>query len=125
MKPELSMSWKKIKESPWLETAALVIISIFVYLIHVGKFSYYRDDWYYMYDGLVGGGGIFVEMFRHLRPARGPVYEFLFGLFGTNPTPYHILLYFIRLSGGWQRYGFSTSYGPNSGVPFFSWHYFF
>ena len=94
------MSWKKIKESHWLETAALVIISIFVYLIHVGKFSYYRDDWYYMYDGLVGGGGIFVEMFRHLRPARGPIYEFLFGLFGTNPTPYHILLYFIRLSGG-------------------------
>jgi len=94
------MSWKKIKESHWLETAALVIISIFVYLIHVGKFSYYRDDWYYMYDGLVGGGGIFVEMFRHLRPARGPLYEFLFGLFGTNPTPYHILLYLIRLSGG-------------------------
>ena len=100
MKPELSMSWKKIKESRWLETAALVIISMFVYLIHVGKFSYYRDDWYYMYDGLVGGGGIFVEMFRHLRPARGPLYEFLLGLFGTNPTPYHILLYFIRLSGG-------------------------
>jgi hypothetical protein len=100
MKPELSISWKKVKESLWLETTALVIISIFVYLIHVGKFSYYRDDWYYMYDGLVGGGGIFVEMFRHLRPARGPLYEFLFGLFGTNPTPYHILLYFIRLIGG-------------------------
>ncbi|MEO5888588.1 MAG: hypothetical protein ABIQ77_13090, partial [Anaerolineales bacterium] len=94
------MSWKKIKESRWLETAALVLISIFVYLIHADKFSYYGDDWYYMYDGLVGGGGIFVEMFRRLRPARGPLYEFLFGLFGTNPTPYHILLYLIRLSGG-------------------------
>jgi hypothetical protein len=100
MKPESSMSWKKIKESLWLETVALMIISIFVYLIHVGRFSYHGDDWYYMYDGLVGGGGIFVEMFRHLRPARGPLYEFLFGLFGTNPTPYHILLYLIRLSGG-------------------------
>ena len=84
----------------WLEAAALVIISIFVYLIHVDRFSYYGDDWYYMYDGLVGGGGIFVEMFRHLRPARGPLYEFLFGLFGTDPLPYHILLYLIRLSGG-------------------------
>ena len=100
MKPESFMPWKKIKGSLWLGTAALVIISIFVYLIHVGSFSYYGDDWYYMYDGLVGGGGIFVEMFRHLRPARGPLYEFLFGLFGTNPTPYHILLYLIRLSGG-------------------------
>ncbi|MDQ3003859.1 MAG: hypothetical protein M3R47_00525, partial [Chloroflexota bacterium] len=100
MKPESSMLWKRIRENLWLETAALVIISIFVYLIHLGRFSYYGDDWYYMYDGLVGGGGIFVEMFRHLRPARGPLYELLFGLFGTNPTPYHILLYLIRLSGG-------------------------
>jgi len=100
MERVLSLRPKNIKESPWLEIAGLVIISVFVYLVHVSGFSYYRDDWYYMYDGLVGGQGIFVEMFRHLRPARGPLFEFLFGLFGTNPIPYHILLYCSRLAGG-------------------------
>ena len=91
---------KFIKNIPWPEITALVFISIFVYLVHVSRFSYYRDDWYYMYDRLVAGQGIFVEMFRNLRPARGPLYEILFGLFGTNPIPYHILLYCSRLTGG-------------------------
>jgi hypothetical protein len=68
----------------------------------LGKFSYYRDDWYYMYDGLVGGGGIFVEMFRHLRPARGPLYEFLFGLFGHQPNSlsYFALFYSFERRAG-------------------------
>ena len=100
MKQVSSLRSKNIKERPWPEITALVIISIFVYLVHVSRFSYYRDDWYYMYDGLVGGKGIFVEMFRHLRPARGPLFEFLFGVFGTNPIPYHFLLYCSRLTGG-------------------------
>lgn len=91
---------EKHQASPWPEIVGLVVISAFVYLVHVSRFSYYRDDWYYMYDGLVGGGDIFVEMFRNLRPARGPLFEYLFGLFGTNPTPYHILLYSWRLLGG-------------------------
>ena len=94
------MPWKKLKESIWLEMAALTAISVFVYLVHIRGFSYYRDDWYYMYDGMVGGGKVFVEMFRHLRPARGPLFEGLFGLFGTNPLPYHVLLYLWRLIGG-------------------------
>ena len=89
----------KIRENPAWQAMALVTISIFVYLLHGISFSYYRDDWYYMYDGLVGGGHVFVEMFRHLRPARGPLFEFLFNLFGTNPIPYHILLYLSRLAG--------------------------
>ncbi len=64
------MFWKKFRASIWLEIAALTIISALVYLIPIKGLSYYRDDWYYMYDGLVGGSKIFVEMFRHLRPAR-------------------------------------------------------
>ena len=99
MKQGFFISWEKFKNSYLFEIAILVTSSIFVYLIHISKFSYYRDDWYYMYDGLVSGGQIFVEMFRHLRPARGPLFEFLFGLFGTNPIPYHILLYLLRLAG--------------------------
>ncbi len=94
------MFWKKFKESPWLEVTALAVISVFVYAVHIGGFSYYRDDWYYMYDGLVGGGKIFVDMFNHLRPARGPLFNLLFGLIGSNPTPYHVLLYLWRLIGG-------------------------
>src|SRR5688500_1232216 len=94
------MSWKKFRESIWLEMAALAVISALVYLIHIRELSYYRDDWYYMYDGLVGGGKIFVEMFRYLRPARGFLFELLFNTFGTDPQPYLILLYLWRLIGG-------------------------
>jgi hypothetical protein len=94
------MSWKKFRESIWLEMAALAVISALVYLVHIRELSYYRDDWYYMYDGLVGGGKIFVEMFRYLRPARGFLFELLFNTFGTDPQPYLILLYLWRLIGG-------------------------
>ncbi len=94
------MFWKKFRASIWLEIAALTILSALVYLIPIKGLSYYRDDWYYMYDGLVGGGKIFVEMFRHLRPARGPLFELLFSLFSNNPQPYLILLYVWRLLGG-------------------------
>ncbi|HET9905743.1 MAG TPA: hypothetical protein VFQ23_03860 [Anaerolineales bacterium] len=97
---QISARSKVLKNTAWTEIIALVVISVFVYLIHISSFSYYRDDWYYMYDGLVGGSRIFVEMFRNLRPARGPLFEFLFGLFGTNPFPYHLLLYASRVVGG-------------------------
>ncbi len=94
------MAFKKFKQSIWLEVVALVAISVFTYLIHISRLSYYRDDWYYMFDGLVGGHGVFTEMFRHLRPARGPLFDFLFSLFGINPLPYLFLLYLWRLIGG-------------------------
>ena len=81
------------------EILALIAIASLVYLVHVFQFSYYRDDWYYMYDGLVGGSRFFVEYFRHLRPARGPLYELLFNWFGISPLPYHLLLFLSRLAG--------------------------
>jgi hypothetical protein len=94
------MLWKTFRESVWLEMTALTVISALVYLVHVRDLSYYRDDWYYMYDGLVGGQKIFIEMFRHLRPARGFLFELLFSTFGPNPKPYLNLLYLWRLMGG-------------------------
>ena len=94
------MSWNTIKNSRWLEILSLVFISALVYLPNVGQFTYYKDDWYYMYDGLAAGPGVFVEMFRHLRPIRGPLFEFYFSLFGQQPLPYHLTLYFWRLVGG-------------------------
>ena len=39
--------------------AALALISALVYLLSVNQFSYYRDDWYYAYDGYIAGPSIF------------------------------------------------------------------
>jgi hypothetical protein len=94
------MRLEKFRQGPWPEILGLAVISALAYLVHLGGLVYYRDDWYYMYDGLAGGGRAFVEMFRHMRPARGPLFELLFGLFGTSPFPYLILLYLWRLAGG-------------------------
>ena len=91
---------KKIKASPWAEIILLVLVSALTYLPDVLSLSYYRDDWYYMYDGLVSGSKIFEIMFLHLRPARGPFFATLFSLFGNIPLPYHLLMYLWRLLGG-------------------------
>ncbi len=114
--------WNKIKTGVGLQVIALVAISALVYLIHVPKFSFYGDDWYYMYDGLTNGGHIFVEMFRHLRPARGPLFEFLFGWFGANPTAYHVLLYFWRLAGGLGALWLFRLLWPTKPGAISSWH---
>jgi len=91
---------KKIKASWWVEVLFLALISALTYLPDVLSLGYYRDDWYYMYDGLVAGPRIFEIMFLHLRPARGPFFAALFSLFGTSPLPYHLLLYLWRFLGG-------------------------
>ena len=90
----------KFKESRWVDILLLALVSALAYLPDVLSLSYYRDDWYYMYDGLVRGAQIFELMFRHLRPARGPLFAFLFTLFGTSPLPYHLTLFMWRLLGG-------------------------
>ncbi len=84
----------------WVDIAFLAFVSALTYWPDVLSLSYYRDDWYYMYDGLVAGPKIFEIMFLHLRPARGPFFAFLFSLFGNSPLPYHLLMYFWRLLGG-------------------------
>ena len=72
------------------EILFLLFISAVVYLPHIGNLTYFKDDWYYVYDGLVGGAKIFHEMFSIDRPARGFFFEWYFSLFGANPLPWHI-----------------------------------
>ena len=91
---------KKLKESWWVDIVFLVLISALTYLPDVRSLSYYRDDWYYMYDGLIAGPRIFEIMFLHLRPARGPLFAILFSLFGNSPLPYQLVLYLWRILGG-------------------------
>lgn len=68
----------------------LLFISVLVYLPYIGKLTYYKDDWYYIYDGMIGGAKVFHEMFRIDRPARGFFFEWYFSLFGANPLPWHV-----------------------------------
>lgn len=92
--------FQKVTRSQWVEIFLLAMISAITYLPDSTSLNYYRDDWYYMYDGLVRGAQIFNVMFSHLRPARGPLFAFLFNLFGTSPLPYHLTLFLWRLLGG-------------------------
>ncbi len=79
-----------MKKRPFLDILFLLIISAVIFLPKIGKLIYFTDDWYYIYDGMIGGPKIFHEMFRIDRPARGYFFELYFSLFGANPHPYHI-----------------------------------
>lgn len=68
----------------------LLLISAVVFLPRIGELTYYKDDWYYVYDGMIGGAKIFHEMFRIDRPARGFFFEWYFLLFGVNPLAWHV-----------------------------------
>jgi len=74
----------------------LVIITALVYLPNIGGLTYFKDDWYYIYDGLIGGAKIFHEMFRIDRPARGYFFEWYFLLLGAKPLAWHIGAYLWR-----------------------------
>lgn len=78
------------------EIPFLLLVSVLVFLPHIGNLTYYKDDWYYIYDGMVGGAGIFHEMFRIDRPARGYFFEWIYTLFGPNPLPWHLAAFFWR-----------------------------
>ncbi len=91
----------KLKRSPWLELAALALISALIYLPQLSQFSYYRDDWYYAYDGTIAGASIFKVMFASDRPARGIFYGIYYLLFGAHPLPYHLGIYLWRLLGAY------------------------
>ncbi|HNB37108.1 MAG TPA: hypothetical protein PK414_12860 [Anaerolineales bacterium] len=72
------------------EILFLLLISAIVYLPHIGNLTYYKDDWYYIYDGMLGGAKIFHEMFRIDRPARGFFFEWYFLVFGAKPLLWHL-----------------------------------
>ncbi|GAB4402947.1 MAG: hypothetical protein OHK003_30610 [Anaerolineales bacterium] len=79
------------------EILFLLLIPAIVYLPHIGSLTYYKDDWYYIYDGMIGGAKIFHEMFRIDRPARGFFFEWYYALFGPNPLPWHVGAFFWRV----------------------------
>lgn len=94
------MLWEKIKSSKWIPIIFLVVTSGLVYLPRIGEFTFFKDDWYFIYDGFTVGSQVFLDVTRHTRPIRGPLYQLLFSLFGIHPLPYHLLLYMWRLLGG-------------------------
>src|SRR6266498_1765883 len=94
------MFWTKIKNTLWPEIFVLAAVSGLIYLPRLQELTYNKDDWYFLYDGLVNGSKVFREIALHTRPLRGPLYEFYFSLFGLNPFPYHLTLYLTRLLGG-------------------------
>jgi len=89
-----------LKNKPYLEVILLVFISALAYLPYVTSLTYYLDDWYYIYDGYVGGANIFHPMFSIDRPARGYFFDLYFSLFGPHPFPYHFGAYLWRVFAG-------------------------
>jgi hypothetical protein len=92
--------WKSLFDRPWKRLAWFAAIVALTYLPSALRLTYYRDDWYYAYDALVGPSGVFRYMFAIDRPARGPFFEIYQVLFGVSPLPYHLAMLFWRLGGG-------------------------
>jgi hypothetical protein len=91
---------KRLFQTRWFEIIFLALISGLTYLPRIGELTYYRDDWYFLYDALVIGPRALIEIALHTRPIRGPLYALYFSLFGLNPLPYHLVMYLTRLLGG-------------------------
>ncbi len=85
-----------LKKRPFPEVIFLLLISAIVYLPNIGDLTYFKDDWYYIYDGLIAGAKVFHPMFAIDRPARGFFFEIYYSLFGPQPLAYHIGAYVWR-----------------------------
>ncbi len=79
-----------MKKKTFPEILFLLLISAIVYLPYIGRLTYFQDDWYYIYDGMMAGAKVFHEMFRIDRPARGFFFDLYFTWFGANPLPWHL-----------------------------------
>src|SRR5258708_31930978 len=86
-----------LKKKPFLEVVFLLVISALVYLPNIGKLSYFKDDWYYMYDGLIAGAKVFHLMFNIDRPSRGYFFVLYYSFFWPHPFPYHISAFIWRV----------------------------
>ncbi|HSR21866.1 MAG TPA: hypothetical protein VLL49_13210, partial [Anaerolineales bacterium] len=53
----------------WKRMSWIAAIAALAYLPQLPQLTYYRDDWYYAYDALVGPRGVFTFMFAGDRPA--------------------------------------------------------
>ena len=89
-----------IKKIPIPEIIFLLIITAIVYLPNIGSLTYFKDDWYYIYDGIIAGGKIFHTMFSIDRPARGYFFELYYSLFGAQSFSWHISAYLWRALSG-------------------------
>lgn len=88
-----------LKRFRWTEVILLVLVNVLVYLPSVLRLGYYRDEWYFLYDGVIGGRGIFWDMFLSDRPARGLFFEALFSLTHFNPLTNQLLTLLWRVLG--------------------------
>src|SRR5687767_100624 len=79
-----------LKKKPFPEIIFLLVISAIVYLPNIGSLTYFKDDWYYIYDGLIAGANVFHSMFSIDRPARGYFFEIYYLLFGPHALAWHI-----------------------------------
>ena len=91
---------ERLFDRPWKRLLWFALIPALAYLPGAVRLTYYRDDWYYAYDALVGPAGVFRLMFSGDRPARGPFFELYQALFGMTPFPYHLAMCAWRLGGG-------------------------
>ncbi len=91
---------RKFSHSPLVEILLILLIAAVTYLPNLSQATIYRDDWYYTMDRLIGGPGIYQEMFSIDRPARGPLFEAYYQLFGIQPFPYHMSSFLWRVLGG-------------------------
>src|SRR5215211_7197039 len=91
---------RKFSHTPLMEILVLLLMASVIYLPNLSQATIYRDDWYYVMDRLIGGPGVFQEMFSIDRPARGPLFEAYFQLFGIRPFPYHMSSFVWRVAGG-------------------------
>ena len=90
----------KFSRTPLVEILLILLIAAVTYLPNLSQATIYRDDWYYTMDRLIGGPGVYQEMFSIDRPARGPLFETYYQLFGIQPFPYHMSSFFWRVLGG-------------------------
>jgi hypothetical protein len=90
----------KFSRLPLLDVLLILVIAAVTYLPNLSQATIYRDDWYYTMDRMIGGPGIFQEMFRIDRPVRGPFFEAYYQLFGIQPFPYHMSSFLWRVAGG-------------------------
>lgn len=91
---------RQYSHKPLLEILLILAIAAIVYLPSLSQATIYRDDWYYVMDRLIGGPGVYQEMFSIDRPARGPLFEAYFQVFGIQPFPYHMMSFLWRVAGG-------------------------
>lgn len=90
----------KTNKQYWLFLGMLVGISALAYLPLMGKFGYFNDDWYLMYDVRTQGSQFFHTIFSSDRPGRAFLMIPLYSLFGSNPLPYNLSAYLFRVLGG-------------------------